>query len=113
MWKMGYSIFGGKVLGEIRHKNRAVSSAVGSCLSSAVTCLPTYLPISIYTNARRNVRIDRPIVSKHRRAANPSQRRMTTTVLAHWAKRCFDDVVLKGLYVLSMVQYANYGRLIS
>ena len=37
----------------------------------------TYLPIylSIYTNARRNVRIDRPIVSKHRRGANPSQRR--------------------------------------
>jgi len=30
--KMGYSIFGEKVLGEIRHKNRAVSSAIGSCL---------------------------------------------------------------------------------
>ena len=87
---MGYSIFGEEVLGEIRHKNRAVSSAVGSCLSSAGTCLPTYLPISIYTNARRN---DIDLVSVE--------------------KRRFDNVVLKGLYVLSMVQYANWGRLIS
>jgi len=52
--KMGYSIFGGKVLGEIRHKNSAVSSAVGSCLSSVVTCLPTYLPIYLYQSTLKH-----------------------------------------------------------
>jgi len=81
--KMGYSIFWGKVLSASRHKNAQFLPLFSVVRIASVVCLATYLPTDGMTT--------RP------------------TVLAHicWAKRRFDDVVLKRIYVVTIVQYAK------